>query len=66
MLISEVIIEKETKNSITISKKSWQKIEKELNKTQKKLKMDNLKKFIGKIKLSEIPLEFQTRIRNEW
>ena len=66
MLISEVIIEKETKNSITISKKSWQKIEKELNKTQKKLKMDNLKKFIGKIKLSEDPLEFQTRIRNEW
>ncbi len=66
MLISEVIIENETDKSITISKKSWRKIESELNKTQKNLNKNDLKKFIGKINLSEDPLKFQKRIRNEW
>jgi hypothetical protein len=66
MLISEVVIEEETEDSITISKKSWHKIEKVLTKTQKNLKINDLKRFIGKIHLSEEPLEFQKRIRNEW
>jgi len=66
MLISEVIVEYETEDSITISKKSWYKIENELNKTQRNLDKKALKRFIGKITLSEDPLEFQKRIRSEW
>jgi hypothetical protein len=66
MLISEIIVEKETKDTITISKKSWKKIERELNKTQKNLSKENLIKFIGKINLSEDPVQYQKRIRDEW
>ena len=66
MLVSEIIIEKETQKSITISKESWQRIKNEVLKTEKSFTKQDLKKYIGKIKLSQDPLEYQKKIRNEW
>jgi len=66
MLISEIIVEKETEKSITISKKSWKRIEKELVKSQKNLSKKGLFQFSGKISLNIDPVKYQESIRNEW
>ncbi len=66
MLISEIPVEKETRDSVTISKKSWRKIEKELGRERKNLTKNDLKKFAGKLSLPGDPLKYQKRIRNEW
>jgi len=66
MLISEVIIEKETTKNITISKDSWYRIEEELKHTEKNMTKERLKKYAGIIKLTEKPENFQQRIRDEW
>lgn len=66
MLISEIIIEKETEDSVTISKKSWEKIEKEILKTQKNFSKNSFNDFIGKVSLNHDPLDYQKSIRNEW
>ena len=66
MLLSEIIIENETDQNVTISKDSWKKIQSEIIKTEKNISKSELKKFAGKIHLKKDPLEFQKEIRNEW
>jgi len=66
MLMSEIIIEKETDTNITISKDSWKKIQAEILKTEKRMDKTKLQTFMGTIHLSIDPLTFQKNIRNEW
>ncbi|MBN2737018.1 MAG: hypothetical protein JXR70_08570 [Spirochaetales bacterium] len=66
MLLSEVIIESETDQNITISKDSWKKIQDEVLKTEKNLTKADFKNYVGKIKLSIDPLKYQKSIRNDW
>ena len=53
-------------NSITISKDSWDKIVKELEKNAPNMTKEVLKHYSGSITLNEDPLSFQKRIRSEW
>ncbi len=66
MLLSEIIVEKETDKNVTISKESWKRIQKEILQSEKKMTKADLKKYTGIIKLNVDPIEFQRKIRNEW
>ena len=66
VLLSELEIEKETDNSITISKKSWHEILSVISKAKKNTSRQDLAQYAGSIKLNKNPLEFQKEIRNEW
>ena len=66
MLLSEIIIEKETDRNVTISKESWKRIQKEILRSEKKMTKKDLKKYSGIIKLNIDPKEYQRKIRDEW
>ncbi len=65
MLLSEIIIEKETDKNVTISKESWKRIKKEILQTEKKMTKAELKKNAGIIKLNIDPIKYQKRIRKK-
>lgn len=66
MLMSEIIIEKETDTNITIAKDSWKKIQAEILHTEKRMDKTTLKTFMGTVHLNVDPLTFQKNIRDEW
>lgn len=51
---------------VIIAYEEWQEIEQLLSIDGKGMSKDRLKTYAGKINLTEDPLNFQRRIRNEW
>ena len=51
---------------VIIAYEEWQEIEQLLSIDGKGMSKDRLKVYAGKINLTEDPLNFQRRIRNEW
>ena len=51
---------------VIIAYEEWQEIEQLLSIDCKGMSKDRLKAYAGKITLTEDPLDFQRRIRNEW
>ncbi|MBI3599884.1 MAG: hypothetical protein HY097_04485 [Nitrospinae bacterium] len=51
---------------VIIAYEEWQEIEQLLSIDGKGMSKDRLKAYAGKINLTEDPLDFQRRIRNEW
>ena len=66
MKLSDIIIEKQSPTSVTISRESWVKIEREILQSEKRLTREDLHKFAGSIHLTEDPVAYQKSIRNEW
>ena len=66
ILLSDIKIENETDETVTISKKTWNNILSEFAKPQKNISKQNLEQYEGLLSLSKEPLEFQKEMRNEW